>query len=143
MDIRHIHESYHVSPQITPEDVAAIAEAGFAAIICNRPDEEIPPGVQAAAVGAAAEAQGLAFHVLPLTHQTMTPDAIARQSALVTASEGPVLAYCASGTRCTVIWSLAQALEGKMTTDEILAAAAAGGYALEGLRAQLDALRTA
>ena len=46
MDIRHVDESYYVSPQIAPEDVAAIAAAGFRAIISNRPDEEIPPGIQ-------------------------------------------------------------------------------------------------
>lgn len=140
MDIRHIDDSYHVSPQITPEDVSAIADAGFAAIICNRPDEEIPPGLQAAAVGRAAAEAGLAFHVLPLTHQTMTPDNIAAQMAMVDGTEGNVLAYCASGTRCTVIWSLAQALNGTMATDEILGKAAAAGYALDGLRPQLDAL---
>ncbi|MGY3437348.1 MULTISPECIES: TIGR01244 family sulfur transferase [unclassified Marinovum] len=141
MDIRHINESYHVSPQITPEDIAAIAAAGFTAIICNRPDAEVPPGIQAAAVGAVAEAQGLAFHTLPLTHLTMTPENVARQNAIVAEAGGPVLAYCASGTRCTVIWSLAQATEGTMSTDDILGHAAAAGYALDGLRPQLDIIR--
>lgn len=141
MDIRHINESYHVSPQITPEDVAAVAAAGFTAIICNRPDAEVPPGIQAAAVGAAAEAQGLAFHILPLTHQTMTPENVARQNAIVAEAGGPALAYCASGTRCTVIWSLAQAADGTMSTDDILGHAAAAGYALDGLRPQLDVIR--
>ncbi|TNF20709.1 MAG: TIGR01244 family phosphatase [Rhodobacteraceae bacterium] len=140
MDIRHVDESYFVSPQIAPEDVAAIAAAGFRAIICNRPDEEIPPGIQAEAIAEAARAQGLAFHVLPLTHQTMTPENIARQSDLVAEAGGKVLAYCASGTRCTVIWSLAQALQTGRSVDEILAKAEGAGYALEALRPQLEAL---
>lgn len=140
MDIRHVDESYYVSPQIAPEDVAAIAAAGFRAIICNRPDEEIPPGIQAEAMADAAQAQGLAFHVLPLTHQTMTPENIARQSELVNEAGGKVLAYCASGTRCTVIWSLAQAMQNARSVDEILAKAAGAGYALDGLRPQLEAL---
>ena len=50
MDIRHIDESYHVSPQITPEDAAALAEAGFSTLICNRPDAEVPPALQAEAM---------------------------------------------------------------------------------------------
>ena len=42
MDIRRLTETYAVSPQITPEDVAAIKAAGFTTIINNRPDGEIP-----------------------------------------------------------------------------------------------------
>lgn len=140
MDIRHVDESYYVSPQIAPEEIAEIAAAGFSAIICNRPDEEIPPGLHAETMAAAANAAGLAFHVLPLTHRTMTPDNIALQAELVENAGGKVLAYCASGTRCTVIWSLAQAMGKTMSVDEIIAKAAVAGYALDGMRPQLDAL---
>ncbi|MBT8412600.1 MAG: TIGR01244 family phosphatase, partial [Octadecabacter sp.] len=51
---------------------------------------------------------------------------------------GPVLAYCASGTRSSIVWALGQA--GTMATDEIITAAAAAGYDLSGLKPQLDAL---
>lgn len=140
MDIRQIDETYHVSPQITPEDAAAIAAAGFTTVICNRPDAEIPPALHAEVVRAAAEEAGLEFHVLPLTHQTMTPDNIAAQTELLTQAAGKVLAYCASGTRCSVVWSLGQAMSGARSTDDILAATRAAGYDLAPLRPQLDAL---
>lgn len=140
MDIRHVDQSYHVSPQITPEDIPSIAAEGFSAVICNRPDGEVPPPIQAEALRAAVEAEGLSFHVLPLTHQSMTPENIEAQMALVDGAGGKVLAYCASGTRCTVVWSLAQAMQGTMDTDAILAKAAAAGYALDGLRPQLETL---
>jgi len=136
MDIRQVTPRYSVSPQIDPSDLAAIKAAGFAMVICNRPDEEIPPSHQAAAMADAAAEAGIAFEVLPLTHQTMTPDNVARQFDMVDAAEGPVLAYCASGTRCTVIWALNQA--GKQSADEILATAAKAGYMLEQLRPRLE-----
>ncbi|KNG95009.1 TIGR01244 family sulfur transferase [Pseudaestuariivita atlantica] len=138
MDIRQITPAYSVSEQILPEDVPAIAEAGFTTIICNRPDAENPPHLQADAVRAAAEAAGLRFHALPLTHQTMTPDNIAAQAAHIAASDGPTLAYCASGTRSTVAWALGQA--GERSADDILATTAKAGYALDGLRPTLDAI---
>ena len=142
MEPRALTDSYHVSPQIAAEDLPAIAAAGYTTVICNRPDVEVPPSHQAAAIGAAAAAAGLTFEVLELTHQTMTPEAVARQKALVAASEGPVLAYCASGTRCTVIWALGQATE--QSADEILARARDAGYQLDAMRPTLDALsRTA
>lgn len=93
MDIRRISERYHVSPQIAAEDAPDIKAAGITTVICNRPDAEVPPSHQADAIREAIEAQGLRFEVLSITHQTMTPDRIAAQAAIVDASEGPVLAY--------------------------------------------------
>jgi len=138
MDIRPLTPHYAVSPQISPEDLPLIAEAGFSAVICNRPDAENPPEWHAAAMAEAAQAVGLQFHNLPLTHQTMTPENVARQRDLIDATTGPVLAYCASGTRSSVIWSLGQA--GHLSTDEILAATAQAGYQLDQLRPALDAM---
>ncbi len=137
MDMRQITPTYHVSPQISPEDAQAIKDAGFVRVICNRPDVENPPPFQAEAIGAAMRAVGLEFEVLPLTHQTMTSENAARQEEMAQA-DGPVLAYCASGTRCTVIWALSQA--GKLTTDEILTTAAGAGYDLAGMRPTLEAI---
>ncbi len=138
--MRQITEKYHVSPQITPDDVPALKEAGITTVICNRPDAENPPELQAEAMKAAVEAAGMSFEVLPLTHQTMTPDNVAHQAAMVEQSSGPVLAYCASGTRCTVVWSLWNASQGDMTPDQILDIAAKAGYDLAGLRPTLMAI---
>lgn len=137
MDIRPITDRYSVSPQIDPEDAAAIKAAGITTVICNRPDAEVPPSHQADPIRAAIEAQGLRFEVLPITHQTLTPDRIAQQAALVDASDGPVLAYCASGTRSSILWALGQA--GQQSADDILGAVARAGYDLSGLRPTLEA----
>ena len=138
MELRQITDTYHVSPQIDPEDAPALAEAGVSLVICNRPDAEVPPSHQAAEVEKAVRAAGMEFAALPLTHQTMTPENVARQADLVESAEGKVLAYCASGTRCSVVWALGQA--GARPTDEILAATARAGYMLDGLRPTLDAM---
>lgn len=138
MDPRELTPDYHVSPQIEPGDAAAIRAAGYARVICNRPDAEVPSSHQAAAVRAALEAEGVDFAELPLTHQTMTEDNVARQKELVEGAGGKVLAYCASGTRCSVVWALGQARD--RDADEILAATGKAGYALEALRPTLVAL---
>jgi uncharacterized protein (TIGR01244 family) len=138
MDIRTITDSYCVSPPIDAEDLPAIAKAGFKTVICNRPDGEVPPSHQAKAIETAALAAGLEFHILPLTHQTMTPEIISKQMEL-SRLDGPVLAYCASGTRCTVAWSIGSASEGA-DIDQILSAAEKGGYQLDSLRPTLEAV---
>ncbi len=53
------------------------------------------------------------------------PHAIETRRFLAAAPK-PVLAYCRSGTRCTVIWSLMMVSE--LEANDILAAAAAAGY---------------
>ncbi|WP_439141245.1 TIGR01244 family sulfur transferase [Planktotalea sp.] len=132
MHIKAITPTYAVSEQISPSDFTAIVEAGFSTVICNRPDEEVPAHLQVTAMAQAAQAAGVDFKVLPLTHVTMTPENIAKQFDMVDAAGGPVLAYCASGTRCSVVWALHQA--GKQSADDILAQTAQAGYDLSGLR---------
>lgn len=138
MDIRPITDQYNVSPQISVEDVPDIKAAGIATVICNRPDMEVPPSHQADAIRAAVEAAGMRFEELPITHQTMTPDRVAVQSSIVEASDGPVLAYCASGTRCSILWAFSQA--GHLSSDEILGAVSRAGYDLSAMRPTLDSI---
>lgn len=138
MDIRVLCPTYAVSPQITADDVPTIADAGYTTIICNRPDAEVPPDQQAAAIETAAKAAGLGFEVIPVTHQGLNAEMVAAQKAAIDAADGPVLAYCASGTRCSIVWSLGMAKE--MSADAIIEATTAVGYALDGLRPQLNAL---
>jgi len=61
---------------------------------------------------------------------------VVRQAQEVESSTGPVLAYCASGTRCTVIWALGAVAT--QSVDETLALAARAGYDLAGLRPRLE-----
>ena len=99
MDIKPLSPTFAVSPQIGVEDIPAIVAAGYTTIICNRPDTEVPPSHQARAIGDAAKAAGLNFVVQPVTHQGLNMEMIADQKASMDAAEGPILAYCASGTR--------------------------------------------
>ena len=131
-----LSQNYHVSPQIEIEDIKKLADAGFAKVICNRPNEEILAELHSEYMAIAAKAAEISFDFLPLTHQTMTTRNILKQAELIDAASGPVLAYCASGTRCTVIWALGQI--GKMSADDIIQTAIKAGYNIEGLRHALS-----
>lgn len=91
---RALTSCYFVAPQIAPADMPAIAAAGFTTVICNRPDSEVEAELRTDAMRAAAQAAGLRFEVLELSHQTLTPDNAARQRAMIEAADGKVLAYC-------------------------------------------------
>ncbi|MGC1495094.1 MAG: TIGR01244 family sulfur transferase [Sulfitobacter sp.] len=132
MDIRQLTPRYFVSPQIDPADMPALQKAGITRILCNRPDAEVPPSHQAAAISLAAKGAGISFVEQPLTHQSMVPDIIAENRALGCETDDVVLAYCASGTRSTIAWALGQA--GQMSPDEIISTARNGGYDIENMR---------
>lgn len=138
MDIRRLTPDYAVSPQIDPDDMVALADAGFTTIINNRPCAEIPPSHQADVMETAAAAAGLKIVTLPVTHATLTPELAAQQRAICEASTGPVFAYCASGTRCTIVWAMMQA--GSLDADTIVNTAAQHGYDLRGMRDHLNSL---
>ena len=134
-----IDKNYHVSPQIEPAQISDIADKGFVKIICNRPDLEVPPSLCSSVMAELAAKAEIEFHVLELTHETMTPENIIKQRKIFIDANGPVLAYCASGTRCTVIWALGEAITGT-NINYILEKTAAAGYNLSGLETSMRKL---
>lgn len=136
MDIRALTPTYAVSPQIEIADLSAIKAAGFAVVIDNRPDTEIPPHLHTPAMRDAAEALGLVFVANPIIGGALTAQNVVAQRAAIDAASGPVLAYCASGNRCSIVWALAHA--GKLPADDLITTPARFGYNLEHLRGQLE-----
>jgi len=138
MDLRPITDTYTIAPQLEPADMAAIAASGVTTVICNRPDAEIPAQLQAAAMQEAAEAAGLSFVFNPVIGGQLTMDNVEEQRDAIDAADGPVVAYCASGNRSTIVWALGMA--GELPADEIISRGETWGYQLEWLRPQLEAL---
>lgn len=136
MDIRPLDPALHVAPQIALEDLPALKAAGYATIISNRPDDEEPGQPDAAAVRAAAEAAGLAFTHIPVSMPALGRGEVEALRHALDTLPGPALAFCKSGTRSAVLWVLSQA--GERPADELIAAAAAAGYDLSGLRPRLE-----
>jgi uncharacterized protein (TIGR01244 family) len=138
-DIRRIDDRISVAPQITPWDVSEIARAGFVAIVNNRPDDEEPGQPEGAEIRAAAEAAGLSYTEIPITHAGFSFPQVEAMVAALDAAGGPVLAYCRSGTRSCNLWALASAKAGA-NPDELVSKGAGAGYDLSGIRPLLDQL---
>lgn len=137
--IRPINDRFAVAPQIAPDDVPAIKAAGYVAVVNNRPDDEEAGQPSGAAIRAAAQAAGLGYAEIPVTHAGFShPQLDAMAQALVEA-DGPVLAYCRSGTRSCNLWALAAAKAGR-NPDLLTAQAEAAGYDLSAIKPMLDAL---
>lgn len=141
MMIRKVSDDLAVADQITVEDVEQIARQGFRAIVCNRPDGEAADQPQYAAIEAAAKAAGLTVHWQPVISGQVRDEDGAEFARVVAGLPAPVLAYCRTGTRCMMLWSLSQA--GEKPIDEILATAARAGYDLAPLAPRLAMLAAA
>jgi len=134
-----IDKNYHVSSQIEPQQIAEIADNGFVKIICNRPDMEVSPFYSSSVMEDLAKENNIEFHLIELTHQMMTPETAARQRELVLNCKGPVLAYCASGTRCSLLWAIGEANAGN-DPNIILAKTLAAGYDFSNFESSLRTL---
>ncbi|WP_232491700.1 TIGR01244 family sulfur transferase [Novosphingobium kaempferiae] len=135
---RQITESVFASPQI---DVATIAEAqalGIVRIVNNRPEGESDDQTPGAEIEAAARAAGIDYVAIPVTHAGFSQAQVdAMEQALDV--EGPVLAYCRSGTRSTLLWALARAKAGD--NPAVIASKAAGaGYDVTPVRQLIEML---
>jgi uncharacterized protein (TIGR01244 family) len=126
-DIRFVTDTFAVAPQIAVADLPEITQKGFTLIICNRPDGEAPDQPAAAAVKAATEAAGLGFVHIPVVGAPNAAQAEALHAAIAEAP-GPVLAYCRSGTRSILAWTLSEAASGARGRDELIALGRAAGY---------------
>ena len=135
MDFNKINDQLTVSGQIFPEDVSTLVDRGFKTLICNRPDEEVQEALQSAAIGEVAKAAGLNFRYMPVYPGQFTDELSAEMTAVMTELEGPVYAYCRSGTRSCTLWALSQA--GVLDAEDIISQAANGGYDLRGMAAYL------
>ncbi|MCA8907601.1 MAG: TIGR01244 family phosphatase [Rhodospirillaceae bacterium] len=131
MELKRITEKLSVSPQIAVEDVAAIKQAGFRAIICNRPDGEANDQPTHEEIAAAAQAAGLEMRYMPVVSGMVKDEDTDAFRDAMRALPKPVLAYCRSGTRCATLWSLSQAQQ--LPIADILAATKAAGYDMNGV----------
>lgn len=103
--INPLSADFAVAPQLTPEDMRAVAEAGFKSVIINRPDYEGGADQPTSAdVIAAAQAAGLQVEYQPVVSGAMTQQDVQRFGELLDTLPAPVLAYCRSGTRCTHLY---------------------------------------
>lgn len=131
MEFKSISPQLTVSPQIQPADVAAIAEAGFRSIICNRPNGEASDQPLFHEIEDAAKTAGLHVRYQPVVPGKVSDDDADGFGQNLMELPGPVLAYCRTGTRSATLWSLSQAKT--MVPTDILAATKAAGYDMAGV----------
>jgi uncharacterized protein (TIGR01244 family) len=108
---RWLSSDFASAPQLTTDDVAAAAAAGFRSVVNNRPDLEGGPAQPTSQqIEQAAAEAGLAYAFLPVQSAYQSPAEIARMHELIAQLPKPVLGFCRSGTRTANLFRAAQKL---------------------------------
>ena len=138
-DFRRLSDSVMASPQISLADLQQAYADGVRLVINNRPEGESEDQTPGAAIESAAREAGMDYLAIPVTHSGFSEPQVTAMAQAIKEAEGPILAYCRSGTRSTLLWSLAEASRGK-NPQKLAAQASSAGYDVSPVRAMIDML---
>ncbi|MBL0898518.1 MAG: TIGR01244 family phosphatase [Reyranella sp.] len=132
LDLPAVDDRVAVAGQLQPDDMKAVAAAGFTAVVNNRPDGEAMFGQpRTADIKAAAEAAGLKFLDLPFSGPRATPEQVRALADLLAGGEDRIVAFCKSGMRSALLWGAASLANGR-SLDEVLQGGRRAGQELSG-----------
>ena len=137
---RKLTDTFFAAPQISISDVEDAKAAGISLIINNRPEDESADQTSGAEIAAAAQAAGIAYVAIPVTHAGFAEWQVTAMADAIEQADGKILAYCRSGTRSTLLWALARAAKGDHPAV-LSGQAADAGYVLSYVAAMMDMLR--
>jgi uncharacterized protein (TIGR01244 family) len=129
-----------ISAFVPPGELSALAPR-FRTIINNRSDGEEPGQPSSAEISAEALRLGLDYAHVPVVPGKFGEEQLLAFMEASDNSQGPILAFCKTGRRAASLWALAEAKRSKRSIEEILAAAAAAGHDLCGMRPALGEAR--
>jgi uncharacterized protein (TIGR01244 family) len=98
MNVRKVDDMFAVTGQIAPDQVKAVADAGFRSIVCARPDDEEPGQPSFGAIAQAAQAEGIQIVHIPVSGGLGEGQIIRFHEAWEKMPK-PILGYCRSGAR--------------------------------------------
>lgn len=108
MELRQIAPDFSVAGQINIDDVAALKNAGYKSIICNRPDFEDAGQILADTLRSSVLAAGMEHRFIPVNGAIgMSSENLEATIAALEELPRPILAYCRSGARSTNLYQQA------------------------------------
>jgi uncharacterized protein (TIGR01244 family) len=141
VSFKKLDETLSVCGQVSENEVIMAAGLKYKTLVNNRPDGEAVGQPSSDEVKNWALKHGLAYHYLPVHPNEMQFDTVAEFGEIYQFSENPILAFCTTGMRSSVLWSYMMAVISDGDIDEILAQPASCGFDLSTLRDPLVSVR--
>lgn len=128
MKIKQLNNTVSVSDQLVLDDLHELKRLGVTTIVCNRPDAEQEGQTDFSDIQNAASLLRMDAIHLPFTKEDMRLEDI-DQLANLLAKDKKIHAYCRSGQRSSMLWSLA-AMKLGYQEEAIIVAVDKAGYKL-------------
>ena len=103
LPISYLAPDFAVAPQLSPDQIRALAASGFRSFVNNRLEHEPGQPPEAALVAAAAESNAQ-YERLPVDPAHMTVEDVARFAAVIERMPRPTVAFCRSGSRSSILY---------------------------------------
>jgi sulfide:quinone oxidoreductase len=114
--------------------MAALIDQGVMTFINNRPDMEVPLQPLSEELEKIARDRGVDYHHIPMSGG-VTEGLIEASNTVFSECPRPIVAFCASGMRSSVLWAFANVEI--LGVDEIMKVLSEAGFNLEQIRAPL------
>ena len=106
MNYRTIDPNFAVAGQILPDQIEALAAAGFKTIVCARPDDEEPGQPSFKQIAAEAEKLGIKSVHIPISGG-ISDNAVKTMKKALKDLPKPIYGYCRSGARAGSLYGAA------------------------------------
>jgi uncharacterized protein (TIGR01244 family) len=101
--IHYLAPDFAVAPQLSPDQVRALAAQGFRSVVNNRMEQE-PGQPPEAELRAAAQEANLQYERQSVDPSQITLEDVARFAELLERLPRPILAFCRSGSRSSILY---------------------------------------
>ncbi len=130
VSMQQLDENTYAAPQLFVEDLVRLQSLGIKTIVCHRPDGE--GGIEQPdhqLIEAQAEALGMVLIYQPISEISM-PE-IEQFYDHQQQAEAPMVLYCKSGMRSTMLWAAATILIDGQPRESVIQQAVNAGYPLQ------------
>ena len=108
MNVKYLSDTFAVTAQLAPADLREVKAQGFNSVICNRPDFEASGQPAFREIEEVAREARLVVHYLPVQSGRPSPDDVDQFRKLLENVPKPALAYCRTGTRSAMIYTMSK-----------------------------------
>ncbi len=133
--LTRVTDQIFITSQLRTDDIGSVREAGMKTIIDIRPDGEAEDQTSSSEIKLASAAGGLAFHYIPVPHETIPDGAVTALASALATTERPALLYCRTGRRAVRLFALTEASRADgPSADAILRMVESAGFSAEDIR---------
>jgi len=103
LPINYLAPDFAVAPQLSPEQIRALAASGFRSFV-KPPRARAGPQPPEEALAAAAADSNAQYERLPVDPAHITVEDVARFAAVIERMPRPTVAFCRSGSRSSILY---------------------------------------